>query len=126
MRNYLNHLGSTIALVVGAISFVSGFARPDSLDNTIVGSMIVLGAVAYRSAKKRLLGEVKSTPTRRILEALPILIIILNLFALNDLTGLIKTNPVGFFLVPAWAIFAFLLVAFRSKKSDAPLRADAS
>ena len=126
MRNHLNHLGSTIALVVGAISLVSGFARPDSLDNTIVGSMIILGAVAYRSAKQRLLGEVKSTPTRRILEALPILIIILSLIAINDLTGLIATNPVGFFLVPAWAIVAFSLVAFRSKKSDAPLRADAS
>ena len=126
MTKHLRHMGSTIALVLGGLSILSGIARPESFDYAIVGSMMILGALAYRSAKKRVLGEVKSTPTRRILEALPILVIILILVAINDLTGLIATNPVGFFLVPAWAIVAFSLVAFRSKKSDAPLRADAS
>ena len=34
----------------------------------IAGFVIVLGAVAYRSAKKRRLGEVKSTTTRQVFE----------------------------------------------------------
>ena len=47
--NVKKHLGSTAALVVGVISLVSGLANPGAL--IVAGQIIILGALAYRSAK---------------------------------------------------------------------------
>jgi len=51
------HIGSTIALVLGFLLLAIGAAKPSSL--LITGPIIILGALAFCSAKKRMLGEVK-------------------------------------------------------------------
>jgi GYF domain 2 len=66
-RRARRHLGSSIALVLGCLAFVGGLAgvAKGGTEGTLIGaSVMILGATAYRSAKKRKLGEVKSTVMR--------------------------------------------------------------
>ena len=77
---------------------------------------MIVGALAYKSAKRRMLGEVATTVTRRLLEGLGIVLIVLSIVILNNLKYLIVTDPVTHFVIPVWAIVAYLAVGFRSKK----------
>jgi hypothetical protein len=59
MRN--NLWGSTAALIIGGLGIIAGISQvasrvPNSGDTTIAGIVIVLGALAYRSLKRRRLG----------------------------------------------------------------------
>ena len=66
------HLGSTLALITGVLLFVSGMAQAPAAFNTQLGGVVmILGALAYRSAKQRRSGEAKSTLTRQFLECVP-------------------------------------------------------
>src|SRR5262249_47308704 len=72
------HLGSSLALVFGSVEIVAGLSSiAQTVDHPnaephggilIAGVVMILGALAYRSAKKRRLGEAKSTLMRRCLE----------------------------------------------------------
>ena len=66
----------------------------------------------YRSAKKRKLGAANFTFTRQSLEIAAIALIWVMIFALNNLKYLIATQPVMLFLVPVWAIVAYLVMVF--------------
>jgi len=73
---------------------------------------MILGALAYRSAKKRKLGEVKSTLTRQLVEVALLLGICVVVLGQNNLKTLIATDPVPNFVIPLWAIIAYLIAAF--------------
>ena len=111
------HIGSTIALVVGVLAILTGITQMKQgvAGNMLVsGPMIVLGALAYRSAKKRLLGQVKPATLRRLLEGAALVVIVLMVAMHNDLKDAIATDPTTFVLVPVWALVAYALVGFRS------------
>ena len=108
------HLGSTTAIVIGVLTFVSGVARPGSL--LIAGPIIVVGAIAYRSAKKRNLGEVKNSLQRKCLELAVIAAILAAVLLQKDLANLITTYPVPNLIIPFWAIIAYLIIAFKKPK----------
>jgi hypothetical protein len=116
------HLGSTIALVLGVTALLGGFAsayrgRGTGAGDLIVSApIIILGALAYRSAKKRMLGQVPSTAVRRAAEALALLLIVLLVILRENLAALAAAQPVHYVLVPAWAIIAYLAVGFRRPK----------
>ncbi len=61
------HLGSTIALAIGVLSVVSSVTKLSSTF-LIAGIVIILGALAYRSAKKRRLGEIRASSLQKTLE----------------------------------------------------------
>ena len=44
------HIGSTIALILGILYFISGLTKGNS--GLIAGPIMILGALAYRSAKE--------------------------------------------------------------------------
>jgi hypothetical protein len=106
------HHGSTIAIVVGALLFLTGLsllAQHKGGPYTDLapedGILLMLAGLAYRSAKKRKLGEVKSTLARKFLEALlfPICIFVM---VMN------VRNPISNFLIPVGAMIAYLIVVF--------------
>ena len=75
------------------------------------GAVLILGALAYRSAKQRRLGDVASTPLRRVGEGIAILLLLLSVLLQKDLKNQIATEPLVTVLVPVWALVAYLLVA---------------
>ncbi len=82
----------------------------------IAGPVMILGALAYRSVKKRKLGEVKSTFVRQVLEFTLLLLICLIILAQNNLKNLIATDPVPNLIIPLWAILAYLIMALMPKR----------
>jgi hypothetical protein len=114
------HLGSSITLVLGCLGLIGGLAslaRPQPNLAPSIGALImILGALAYRSAKKRKLGETKTTLTRQALELTLLLLICLIVLAQNNLMYLINTDPVPNLIIPLWAILAYLTVALRPNR----------
>jgi len=105
------YLGSTIALVFGALSVIAGLAKPSSA--LTAGIIIILGALAYRSAKKRKLGEVKDSLMRKVLEVSAIFIIIVAILLQNNAANYILTDPVPNLIIPLWAIIAYLVIVLK-------------
>ena len=109
------HLGSTIALIFGGVTFISGIIKASSL--IITGPIIILGALAYRSAKKRKLGEVRASLLRKALEIAAIVIIFAAVLLQNDLKHLIATDPVPNLIIPLWAIIAYSIMALKAQNA---------
>jgi hypothetical protein len=110
------HIGSTLALILGALSLAAGAAKPSNL--LVAGPIIILGALAYRSAKKRILGEVTNSLLRKSLEALAVVVIVAAVLLQNDLKNQIITDPVPNLIIPLWAIVAYTTVALKKKTQE--------
>ncbi|TSC88857.1 MAG: hypothetical protein G01um10143_754 [Parcubacteria group bacterium Gr01-1014_3] len=120
-------VGSTIALAVGILGIISlvNVVNGSYPGNTpIIGFIMTLGSLAYRSAKKRRLGLVQSTPLRRIGEILALLVIVWWVFGpivlVSDGMYLWASravkDPLTFGIVPVWALTAYILIGgFRRK-----------
>ena len=112
------HIGSTIALILGFLSFAGSVANPSNLSGLIAGPVIILGALAYRSAKKRKLGEVRNTALRKGLELLALIMIAAAILLQNDLKNLIAADPVPNLIIPLWAIIAYVVIASKARQSE--------
>ena len=108
------HLGSTIALVFGALSLIAGLTQ---LNSTLDGGIYtILGALAYRSAKRRKLGEVKDSTSRKSLEVTAILLILALVLLQREALHQINTDPVPFLVIPLWATIAYMIVALKKPR----------
>jgi len=105
------YLGSTVALILGVLSVVAGLVKPSS--TLIGGIIIVLGALAYRSAKNRKCGEVTTSLVRKALEVFAIGIIIALILLQRNAMYYIKTDPFPNLVIPLWAIIAYLVIALK-------------
>ena len=112
----IKHIGSTLALIVGVLSILSGLTKPGGI--LIMGMVIVLGALAYRSVKKRKLGEVSSTQSRAIYEASAIVVALLAVLLQNNVVYLIQTDPVPNLIVPIWVLVAYVAVLIWKPKNS--------
>ena len=59
MFDKLKFLGSTVAIILGVLYFLGGISQlvqGGSSAGVIIGPVMVLGAIAYRSRKRRLMG----------------------------------------------------------------------
>ena len=116
------HIGSTISLVLGTFLLFSIFSDPKVIDSSIAlsgfhaGLLMILGALAYRSAKKRKLKSVKSTILRQSFEVASICIIIVSVIFQSNLMYRITTEPVTNAVIPLWAIIAYLIISFKAIK----------
>ena len=108
------HIGSTLALVLAVISLAAGVSQPSML---VAGIVILLGALAYRSAKKRSLGEVPNSNLRRSVEAVAVALAVAAVALQANVRELIVADPVPNFLVPVWVVVAYLVVALRKPSS---------
>jgi hypothetical protein len=96
-------------MVLGALTILIDLKEADLL--LITGLMIVFSAIAYRSAKRRSLGEVDSTIFRQFVEALLMLIVLANFVLRNSIIGAIVADPVPTLIIPMVCIVAYLIVA---------------
>jgi hypothetical protein len=112
------HLGSSITLVLGFFGLIgalsAAFKGEDTSGMLVGGPIMILGALAYRSAKKRQRDEVASTFLRWMFEGTAILLIVLLLTSQNDLKYLMTTYPAPYFIMPVWAIAAYLVAAVKA------------
>jgi len=81
-RREVRHFGSTVALLLGALAFLGAASRigngdPLAAGVLAAGLVLILGALVYRSGKRRRLGEVASTPARWVLEGIAIVLMFL-------------------------------------------------
>ena len=115
---WYRHLGSTIALIFGGLSIVSGVAKPGPI--LIAGIIVILGALAYRSAKKRKWGEVKSTVPRIVAELAAILLIGVLIFGQNNPQKEITNDPVPNLVIPVLAVIPYVVMTLIPRRKRKP------
>jgi hypothetical protein len=117
-RKRLRHLGSTIAIILGILSVASSFAKIQEgqglTGNFQSGAIMIIGALAYRSAKGRKLGEVKPTILRRVMEGLAIVLILLHFAFINKVY--IQNDAYSTIVIPLWALVAYLIINLKKEK----------
>ncbi|MDC3316119.1 hypothetical protein OAV81_05175 [Candidatus Thioglobus sp.] len=106
------HSGSMTAIIFGFLLFASGLAPYEETGTFNIGSMIggislVFGAIAYRMAKKRKLGVVKSSFIRITIEVICIIIAVLNVATTNR--DFMLQHPI-FVLIGASVTIAYLRI----------------
>jgi hypothetical protein len=128
-RPWYRHLGSTIAIVLGVLYFAVSIKLSGlPIDGVMAGPVMVLGAFAYRSAKRRALSEATASMGRQIVETVLILLIVASVVFRNDLRAAIVIHPVPTLLIPVWCVVAYVIAAVRAwkrakrtdKRPDAP------
>lgn len=112
----LKFLGSTVALILGILSLLGAIgqiAGGNINANPLTGLVIILGALAYKSLKKRRFGIVKSTRTRKFFEVLT-LILVLGLVVLQkDFKMQLANDPVPNLIIPLWIFIAYGIFYFK-------------
>jgi hypothetical protein len=114
------HAGSSIAFLAGGLAIIGELSNLAQTGDgphkggtmIIAGIVMFLGALAYRSAKKRRLGEATSIRTRQFLEVALLVLICIAVLRQHNLSDLIKTDPVPNIVMPVWAILVYFAVAF--------------
>lgn len=105
-----------MAIVFGIMGLLSGLVHEHS--GLIAGPVMILGSLAYRSRKRRLLGWKSETFVRRGLEVLYLVVIALLVGAQNNLVVLIATDPVPNLVIPAWAFVEYHCAGFRTTRNN--------
>ncbi|MEX2514664.1 MAG: hypothetical protein WD335_00850 [Candidatus Paceibacterota bacterium] len=109
-------IGSNISLVIGILAIIAGLANPSS--TLLAGIYIVLGAIAYKSLKKRKLGIVQDSKIRPILEVVAIFAIVVLVLMQNNLRMHLINDPFPNLVIPLWVIVSYLIVYFRDIKPE--------
>lgn len=112
----LKHLGSTIAIILGILMIATIATQPQG-SVYIAGVVTVLGALAYRSCKRRKLGEVRSSPLRIGLEIFALIVAVLIIVLQSDLKNRLITDPVPNILPLVWVLVAYAIVSSRRYKA---------
>ena len=103
-------LGSTLAIIAGVMYLLStpaSFQSGGGGSGLIGGPVMILGAVAYRSRKRRLLGLARAKAVRKTLELLTLAVILLVVGLQQNLKILIATDPVPNLIIPLCALVAY-------------------
>jgi hypothetical protein len=118
-KRRFRHLGSSAALALGCLYIAAALAVPKLVSplgkmpaaGLIGGTIIILGALAYRSCKQRKLAEVKSPFVRALLEVGVLLAVVLWLFSHRRLASLVGAEPITYLIIPVLAILAYAVLA---------------
>ena len=114
----LRHIGSTIAIVLGVLGLLAGLnqmVNHAGSSNFITGAVVLLGGLAYRSAKKRNLSESPNSLTRKLYEGVLIAVMVAVVVLQNKLIDEVYTHPVGNLFAPIWAISAYLYAILKKR-----------
>ena len=121
-------IGSTITLVFGWLCFMQGCAADNSALNPsmqaeerfaarlvgLAGWVMILGATAYRSARRRKLEIISNSIWRIIFELFLMLLIVLAVLVPPlAVPKLQYEHPFTFIFIPAWAFVAYFWAFFR-------------
>ena len=109
------HIWTTMAIVFAVLFFGS---KPQPLGgNLLVGAVMLLSALACRSANKRRLQEVAANKIRIIIEFSLIFIMILLVILQNDLKDLIRVDPVPHLIIPVFCLAFYVSAFFKARSS---------
>lgn len=109
MRLRPSFWGSWIALILGVGSLVASLTSGETQGSAaLAGVVAILGATAYRSAKKTALGMVNRSTLRSALEFLALTIIVCAVALQRDLVDRMYSDPVPNLVLPAWAVLAYV------------------
>ena len=101
----------TSALILGVLVLLSG-GTPEHYQNLITGFIIIIGTLAYRSAKKRIASGFKSN-TRFVFEILAMVAIVLVIGLQSNLRQVINEDPFPNLIVPLIMIGSYIYVLIR-------------
>jgi hypothetical protein len=109
--------GSLAAIILGILLILGGIkavsSPPGDPSGIINGIVIVIGALIYRSAKKR--REIFKKSYFRIgLEFFGVLIILFLSLSPNNLLSLMVEYPVQYLIIPLWALVAYVYAVLRT------------
>jgi hypothetical protein len=107
------HLGSTLAIILGLVALGAGILQPGFL--LITGPVILLGAFAYRSAKRRRLREVPNNKLRLAVELMAMALLIGTVVLQADFKQAILEDPIPNVVIPLWAVVAYLVGSWPRK-----------
>ena len=100
-------IGSQLAFLNGTVVMLGELGTLG--EGLLIGPIMVLGAAAYASRKRRRLGLEPETTGLKVFEGL-----CLGLIATMSLAELMATDPVPFLMiVPLWALIAYPCAGFR-------------
>ena len=111
-----NHIGSTICIILGILFALSSIVALQELGTTgsnfVGGLSLFFGALAFRMAKKRMLGVLESSLFRLAIEISCIVLSVAVVILKNDLAYHAMMNPVGHVIIPFLVVisYGFLLV----------------
>ena len=117
--------GSSAAVAFGSLYFISAVSAiakntGSSENGLFLGPAIILGALAYKSAKKRKLNIIETTTVRESFEIAAILLVLASVLMLNtDIKKFMAENPAPF-LLWLWALIPYFITVFsiRTNKGE--------
>jgi hypothetical protein len=121
------YVGSKVVIAIGCLLLAASIeqmpkatnelARLSAFDSSLSGIVMILGACAYSSAKRRRLGEAQGKGLRIFLELFAVLVIGFLTFGRNDLKMAIIEDPVSSFVIPVCCILAYAFQFVRALAS---------
>jgi len=114
--------GSSVAVAFGSLYFISAISAiakntGGSANGLFLGPAIILGALAYKSAKKRKLNIIETTVVRESFEIAAILLVLASVLMLNvSIKKFMAENPVPF-LLWLWALIPYFIMVFSIRKN---------
>jgi hypothetical protein len=115
------HLWTSIAIFCAILIYASGIQAVlgnSSSGLLLTGEVILLSAIACRSANKRRLKEVTNSTLRIMIEALLILGLILLVVLQNDLAMRLATDPAPNLIIPIICFLFYALAFYKARKID--------
>jgi hypothetical protein len=77
--------------------------------------VIILGSLAYKSRKKRLLGLAPSSRVRGALEIAALVVICALILLQRNFANQLYTDPVPNLIIPLWVLLAYALAGVRTR-----------
>ena len=110
------HIWTSLAIALAILTWASGLQTLSG--NLLAGKVMLLSALACRSANKRRLMEVNSVNKRIIFEIALIVIIILLVVLQNGLMDLMATDPVPNFVIPVICLMFYALAFYKARNTE--------
>jgi ABC-type Co2+ transport system permease subunit len=111
----MKNIGSNFTLVFGSLFLITGLSKATEgfsnlgFDMINTGFIMLVGALVYKSAKKRAQAEVKNSILRRIAELISLIAAILVVILQNNFVDRIYENPIPI-LALAWILIIYLII----------------
>ncbi len=125
--NFRDNWGSTLSLVLGVLMFlgaVGQITNPNGNHGGLVsGPIMIVGALIYRSAKKRRETQGKNV-VRMIAELAGFATILFLAFGQNNLQQRQVTDPATNLMVPVWALIAYAIAAYQTVSTKRKTKTD--
>jgi hypothetical protein len=89
-------------------------------NRTLGGLVTIVGALAYRSQKRRHLGLRSDSQRRRFVERAALVAVVALVVLQRDLLRQMVSDPTTNLLIPLWAILAYAIHALKGSPSPQP------